>query len=892
MKMGQIPVRALIFRSSRRPGGMFPHFRKGRLQRTMTTSHLPHDPVWMFHSVPEGPVRDLAAACGIPIPLARILYQRGYTTTEGVKGFLHPLTYVHPDPFTMLGMEAAVERIIKALDRGERILVYGDYDVDGQASTALLVSALRSFGGRVDYYIPSRLHEGYGLSCAAISELAPNVDLLITVDCGITSTEEVALAAKLGVDCIITDHHEPQAEVPAAVAVIDPKQEGCPYPEKELAGCGVAYKLACAISRALGRSEKETEDWLDLVALATIADVVPLIGENRALVAKGLARFDQRLGLRVLCEVAGVDPARPRSGQVAFSVAPRLNAAGRLDDATVGVRLLLTDDSVEAHRLAELVDSQNRERQDVERRILAEAEQLLAQDPETESAHAIVVAGEHWHPGVIGIVASRLVEGYGRPALVVAVDGEEAVGSGRSIGPFNLFDALSRFKRYFTHFGGHSMAAGFSLPAAHIADFRREFMAYAKETLSETDLAPLLRVEAILKPEDITLELADTVQTLAPFGVGNPQPLVMVEDGLVCESRPVGKGGDHWRLALRAPGSPGGVVGGIGFGLARIYSERIRPGDRVDVAGNLGINEWNGSREPQLHVRDVRRVQSDIFRRAERELLAPDDAADGFPAPPPIPFVRQDGGRLRLFDWREQVGDVRAAALQTAADECDLVLLWTRSEGRQGLISRIVTEGTGNRVTETYLFSSHLPEAAMRHERVALVFWSVPPEYDAFVAVVQAAGSWAESLDVHLTFTDHLLTEARAELARDVPDIPILRDLYRAVFQGVSGRQGAVRLADLAADLAQRGVAISVEGVAFGLEVFAEAGLIRLQLEEDGRCIVEIEPTGGRKVDLTKGLRYNEGIILRERFSGYLTQIASVTGEELLDAVHRSVIGA
>ena len=231
---------------------------------------------------------------------------------------------------------------------------------------------------------------------------------------------------------------------------------------------------------------------------------------------------------------------------------------------------------------------------------MAEAEEMLADDPETSDAHALVVAGEGWHPGVIGIVASRLVESYGRPTLVLAIDGDEAVGSGRSIGPFNLFDALSRFKKYFTRFGGHSMAAGFSLPTAHIEAFRRDFMAYAKESLSEADLAPVLRVESIVKPDELTLELAEAVQALAPFGLGNPQPLFMVEDALICESRPVGKEQEHWRFALRAPGTRSGVVAGIGFRLAKAFADSVLPGDRVDITGALGVNQWNGTREPQL----------------------------------------------------------------------------------------------------------------------------------------------------------------------------------------------------------------------------------------------------------------------------------------------------
>ena len=857
----------------------------------MTTSHLPHDPVWMFHSVPEDRVQALARSCAIPIPLARVLWQRGYTTPDAVRAFLDPTTYSHPDPFSLLGMEPAVERIVRAINRGERILVYGDYDVDGQASTALLVSALREFGARVEYYIPNRLHEGYGLSQGAVRELAPKADLLITVDCGITSIDEVALARELGVDCVITDHHEPQAEIPAAVAVIDPKQKGCPYPEKDLSGCGVAYKLACALSRALGRPDADTDRWLDLVALATIADVVPLVGENRALVAKGLQRFHRRIGLRTLCEVAGVDPERPRSGQIAFSVAPRLNAAGRLDDATVGVRLLLTEDPAEAQRLAELVDGQNRERQEVERRIVDEAEEILAQDPETPHAHALVVAGQRWHPGVIGIVASRLVESYGRPALVLAVDGDEAVGSGRSIGPFNLFRALSRFKDYFTHFGGHSMAAGFSLPAANIPRFKREFMAYAKETLSETDLAPVLRVEAILQPDEITLDLAEAVQSLAPFGLGNPQPLVMVADGLICESRAVGREGDHWRLALRAPGSPGGVIPGIGFGMAEPFSERIRPGDRVDVACTIGMNEWNGFREPQLQVRDVRCTQAESLRLAERTLWTGRRDAPEPPRPRRLPVAVPGGPTLQIFDWRGHGGDIRPAALHAAVEGCDLVLLWTAGEDRQGLMSRIKTERFGG-LSEVYIFAGRMPDSAAARERAALVFWSVPRDYETFVAALAAASSWGKAVDLHVTFTAELLAEAKAAVAADLPDIETLRHLYRALARTVAGGRGTVRLHELSEALSREGVAISAAGVAYGLDVFSEAGLVHMAAEGNGKYIVGIEPTGGRKVDLTRGVRYNEGITLRERLSGYLTRIASMSDAELVAAVHTSVIGA
>lgn len=843
-------------------------------------------PVWRFRHASHAPVLRLAELCRLPVPVASILYRRGYRSPEEVSAFLDPTAFEHPDPFLFKGMRAGAERIAKAIEGGERIVVYGDYDVDGQTGTALVVSALQELGADVGYYIPSRLDEGYGLSVESVSRLASEARLLVTVDCGITSVHEVDVANSHGLDCVITDHHEPGPELPQAVAVIDPKQPDCPYPDKGLAGCGVAYKLVRALYATLGKDPAEADRWLDLVALATVADVVPLVGENRAFVAKGMPLFGERPGLRALCEVAHVDPKTLRAGHIAFSLAPRLNAAGRLADASRGVQLLLTDDLGSAREIAAELDRQNHERQQIEQRIFEEASEWVERHVDLDAERAIVVAGEGWHTGVIGIVASRLVERYGRPTLVLAIDGDEAVGSGRSIAPFNLHAALSALSDHFIRFGGHSMAAGLTMAASAVAAFRAEFVRLAGEWLAPSDLVPVLSVDARVTPGELTVELAEAFEALAPFGIGNPEPVVAVCETLVVESRRIGRDQSHWRIYVHGRDGDTGGVECIGFGMAETFADHVLPGATVDVAGTLAINRWNGVVRPQLQIRDVREGVSDMVRHVESAL---DVASAEEAATLDLPIEEAVGAdsahnirchernvRVQLFDWRGADGDVRLTALKTALAGSERVVVLASSRGPGVVASRVAVDREGDESREVFICSGSIPETAYRSDHVSLIYWDLPHDPAAFATTLRQAACWGDELHVYLALTQPVVAERLAQVDGDLPEVDVLRHVYRSLRSRIGRSGGVVSSQQLAHGLAAEGVSVSPAGVVFGLEVFASAGLMECVHEGADAYRVQLMNMQGRKVDLTMAVRYNEGVLERER----LSQCAALLREE------------
>lgn len=848
--------------------------------------------LWQMQRTPRAVVSELALQCGIPETIARIVYQRGYTTPEAVRAYLHPESYAHPDPFLMQDMAAAVERIVQALQTGEPIIVYGDYDVDGQASTALMVAALRRLGAAVDFHLPHRLHDGYGLNEESVLELAEKARLLITVDCGITSVREVELARANGLDCIVTDHHEPGTELPRAVAVLNPKRSDCAYPEKDLAGCGVAFKLVQALYQHVRGTAEETADWLDLVALATIADVVPLRGENRAFVAKGLPRFRRRLGLNALCEAAEIANEVPRAGQVAFSLAPRLNAAGRLADARTGVRLLLTDNSDEARNLADLLDGQNRERQDIEQEIFAAAREWIEANVDLDSERALVVAGAGWHRGVIGIVASRLVETYGRPALVISHDGGESVGSGRSIPTYNLHAGLEKLSSFFSRFGGHSMAAGFTLPTDSYEAFRKAFLSEVGQALGPADLLDTLRVDAMVDCAEVTRELVEHLGRLAPFGVGNPEPVVCVRRGMVIESRRIGKDQSHWRLTLGDTESVGQTIGCIGFGMAGDFAEKVAVGDRVDVAGTLGLNDWQGTVSVQLQLRDVREVIPDVHAVEElllttsgsTEIAVGFDVDDGKLEPPSngqVRVVEISGTRIRILDWRNAEGDVRELALRQAALVAEKTLVWIDGQPISGLLTVLRAGTEGPDAGDVVICSGSIPPTARQVNRAALVFWTIPRDAEALRRVVHEASAWCRELDVYVTWTKALVGECSRRLEADWPSVETLRVLYRDIRQRSVGGEAVVNAAVVAASVNRARGWISPSGVRHGLKVFEEAGLVQMLADEAGQTRVKLAAPRGRKVDLTSVVGYNQGISERTKFISFAAHLRALDYEKL-----------
>ncbi len=530
------------------------------------------------------------SALDLAEPVAVTLVRRGFHTVEAAREFLDAAE--DHDPYRFDAMAEIVARIHAAIAAGKRITVHGDYDVDGVCSTAIAIRALRELGADCDWLIPGRQDDGYGLTQATIEKLVSRgTQLLITADCGITSVAEVAAARELDIDVIVTDHHQPGAELPDC-PILHPVVSG--YPFADLCATGVTYKLATALLDTC------LDDELDLVALATVADLVPLQGENRALVRRGLAqaRRAQRPGLRALMATSSITPERLDEGDIAFRLGPRINAAGRLYRADAGVELMLTDDPARAAEIATELDRANYERRDVERGVLAEAEAARRDLPQRAGdAAGLVLAGEGWHPGVVGIVASRLVERHRRPVVLIALDGEgHGRGSGRSVPGFDLLAALEACGEHLTRFGGHRAAAGLEIEAEHVASFREAFAAYAATALAGAEPLAVEVVDAVVGGESLGHDVAEQLSRLAPFGKGNPSVRLLVAGAKVADVRPMGEEGRHARFSL-ASGNRRAL--GVAFQVNGELDAAARSGP-LDVSVELELNEWNGSVEPRV----------------------------------------------------------------------------------------------------------------------------------------------------------------------------------------------------------------------------------------------------------------------------------------------------
>jgi len=526
---------------------------------------------WILEASPDpAAAQALAEALKIPAALAGLLLQRGYGDPENAKAFLRPALASLTDPYALTDMDRAVEAVVDALRARSTILVHGDYDVDGQSGTALLTRALREAGANAVPFVPHRLRDGYDFGPAGLAEARRvGARLILTCDCGITANETVAAARAAGIDVVVTDHHLPGRELPPACAIVNPQRRDDNSGLGALCGTGIAFKLVQALAPALGLPESLPLHFLDLVALATVADVVPLRGENRVLVRHGLRLLRQSRwpGLQALLRTSGLVGREVRAGQIAFILAPRLNAAGRVGEAAHGLRLLLTDDPAEARALAERLEAYNAERQDIDARILKEAlDQVEAAfDPGRDAA--FVLFSDDWHPGVVGIVASRVVERYGRPTFLIGFDGEIGKGSGRSIGRFDLHTALVQCGDLLDRFGGHRMAAGLTLRRAHLEAFRKRFAEVARGLLDPLTLGPEQRVDLELGLDDVTDDLERLIRHLEPCGMGNPSPVFGVREAQLLDLQVVGQG--HLKGWFQA--GQGRRLAAIGFQFADRY---------------------------------------------------------------------------------------------------------------------------------------------------------------------------------------------------------------------------------------------------------------------------------------------------------------------------------
>jgi single-stranded-DNA-specific exonuclease len=743
--------------------------------------------------------RALSEQLDLSEPVAITLVRRGYRTPEQARAFLKADESHSPDEFNSMG--AVTEKVLGAIGGGKRITVHGDFDVDGVCATTILVSTLRELGAECDWLIPDRIADGYGLSAENMEKLADRgTELLITVDCGITAVAEVKLAQSLGMEVVVTDHHQPGDELPDCL-ILHPEVDG--YPFEQLCGTAVAWKLACALREGSDAPPPETvaqpiaslgsgagpeasgggapdpsssDADLDLVALATVADVVPLVGENRSLVRKGLAevRRARRPGMRALLEAAKCEPTQVDEGDLAFRLAPRINAAGRLYRADAGVELFLTEDEDRAAEIAKELSRANSERRSTEREVDTAAEAARRELPEElREGLGLVLAGEGWHPGVIGIVASRLVERHHRPVIVISLDGEgRGRGSGRSIPGFDLLAALEACGEHLESFGGHRAAAGLQLRAESLEAFRAAFAAHAASALGPEDLRRTERVDAMVGGAGLGLELAEELQQLAPFGMGNPGVRLLVPSARVRDVRAMGKEGTHARFSLHS-GAHRAL--GVAFGRSKLG---VGEDDPVDATVRLEVNRWNGSVEPRVVLRelyprevleDVARAEEQWWQRFEAELAA--DPADW----PPTGLGNAYGDGDRPIGRKEVRPRSSPAAVvrELASSGSGEVLAFVADRDR-----RVALGGAGVALADGVALEAD-PELASGFEHVVLVD---PPAFAHHKDLVTRAT--ADAGYVHLAWgeAEHRFALAMLDeqLARRAVLIAMFRDLREA----------------------------------------------------------------------------------------------------------------
>lgn len=555
---------------------------------------------WEYRELDDEKIDSIASKFGVPKLLATVLVSRGIVDDEEIKVFLKPTRNDFHDPYLMPDMKKAVDRIVKAIESQEKVIIYGDYDVDGITSITVLKKFLKnSCGLDVGYYIPNRLNEGYGLNNGAIDKIKEDgYSLIITVDCGISAIDEIEYANQLGMEVIVTDHHEPLDVLPSAIAVVDLKRkDNTTYPFDSLAGCGVAFKLCQALGMRLGIDEKEYLKYLDIVCVGTISDIVPLVDENRVIAKLGLKLVEvtRNPGLKSLLNAAGYKDIN--STTISFGVAPRINACGRMGHEEEALKLFLTENLVEASTITGKLNEYNRQRQEIEKNIYDEAIRMIEKNGEDKKA--IVLGSHNWHHGVIGIVSSKITEMYYKPSILVCFEGEEGKGSGRSVAGFDLHGALVDLSKYLEKFGGHEMAVGLSIKKSEFNRFKDAFEKYAEDK-KVGDLVPVIEIDKLVDFKDVDIDTVRQLDLLEPFGEANRSPVFAFKNLRIDSIRALSDG-KHLKMTLKENGI---IVNAIGFNLGYLSREYMI-GDRIDIAGNLEINSFNGKDSIQINIKDI-----------------------------------------------------------------------------------------------------------------------------------------------------------------------------------------------------------------------------------------------------------------------------------------------
>lgn len=820
--------------------------------------------MWLI-TPPSEQWRPLQTELGLSAVTAKILADRGIGSVEAARKFLNPEYGQLHAPLLLPDMGAAVERIAQALAGGEPITVYGDYDVDGQTSVVLLVEALRSLAQApelIDYYIPNRMDEGYGLHQDALASIAKSSSLVITVDCGVTAVAEAEYARQIGLDLIITDHHEPKAELPAAVAVINPKRVDSRYPFPYLAGVGVAYKLVEALGSHYSRDFRK---YLDLVALGTVADLVPLVDENRVFVKLGLQQLEHShsLGLRELAKVCGLK-APYKASDLGFKLGPRLNAVGRMGESARGVELLLSRDLRQARSLAEVLDQENKARQETEAEIFRQAEKIIEANGWQEDP-VIVVAEHNWHPGVIGIVASRIVERYYRPAIVISLEDGTGKGSARSIAGFNIYEGLKAVEEMLLEFGGHEMAAGLTVAADVIPKLRQALAEIVRSRVKPEDFIPKVRIDGKISIKEIDHKLLREFELLEPFGMGNPTPVLQVT-GSVLSTRPMGVDQEHLRCLIQD--QEGTVIEAVGFGMYQAlqqvdrYREQVnfavvpRPGYTDPTKIELLVRDFQADLEPGNFVEEWMWARYPWQLSMEYDQLYLVDQDDLVSTAPVFG---------NIIDQRNVWNKVKA--VQEHADPQKRVLIYAATPARALQLCRDlrIAVPTGNRIG----FEHQLLTSREREELEALIregtitwvvstgrwvpgwLWDQVVIYDAcpelpvlktLIKQLQPGG------DLIAVYGRDECAWLQGKITRMLPDRDLLAGFYLAL-----RRAGGTKLTQSQVNAAAGSLNLH-DGAEFAIGVFCELGLL-----QKGEGYVELLPKPVQKLDLNASVLYNKG---------------------------------
>ncbi len=734
--------------------------------------------------------------------IQKILFKRGIRSKKEINKFLQGDLSDLYDPFLFNDMDCAVTRINKAINNKEKVIIYGDYDVDGITSTALLYSYfLDNYGFEVDYYLPDRLEEGYGLNMAALESIAPDYDLLITVDCGITACREVDFAREAGLDVIITDHHQPAEEIPRAVAIINPHLTEEKYPCKYLAGVGVAFKICQAL-------DKKWINYLDLVALGTIADIVPLKDENRILVKKGLQDMinTDKCGLKILLKKLGLTGNSLTAGQVGYIVAPPLNAAGRIKDPEKAIKLLTADAEIDAEQIAEELTALNRLRQRQEKDILKEAREMVEKEIDFNTDKCIILACEDWHPGIIGIVASRLVEKYYLPVVLIALADGEGKGSCRSIQGINMFNTLSHCADLLVNFGGHAQAAGLSIREDKIDDFKKRFNNYLSDNYCKRDFIPEIKLDVVLEGKDINRELYNNINKLMPFGAGNPRPKFLLSNSRLKKCYTVGRDKRHLKFELE------NGVSGIGFDLG--YLKNKLSSTQVDLAFNIKLNNWKDKENIQLNLLDINLRCN----------------ADTYP-------VRYTADNISIFDKRGCVDS--CSYINRLLDRQRRIGIYINNRKKCREFNSLFTDDNIYIFTGTEL----LPDVTVDE----LVLISLPFSLSELIKMLRLFP--ANNIKLHLLYGQQEYYTARKLIKSQLPTGNFLRELYKKIKYK--------RYKNLISSYNKK-------LVNSGLNILADLELIEYENNK-----IKLLNGPENKLDFSKSIRYNEITDIIDKFNKF-----------------------